>query len=287
MDVVEKIRKLEIQGATNIALEACKALYEVMKKGKEREIMKVYKELLSARPNEPLLQNLLTYMVIGYMDGEDPEELYEFCDFYIKRSRRLIPRYVNGIIEDGFKIGTICHSSLVEEAMKYLHDQGKRFEVFVLETRPRYQGRITAKNLSEYGIKVKLFVDGAVWRVVEESDVILVGADVLLPNGFINKVGTKTLAILSDTMGKEFFVLSQLLKYRVFFETGFPERIERRDPKEVWDYENENLEILNYAFDFVEKKYISAIVCEEGIFSYELVRWMIQEKYPWLFEIYF
>ncbi len=287
-EVIEKIKNLEIQGATNIAKESCKALYKEIEKGaKKEEILKDYHDLINSRPNEPLMQNLLTYLVMKYFEGENAKDILDFCLRYIERSYERIPTFVYGLVDDGFKIGTICHSSLVEKAIKYIHDQGKRIEVLVPETRPKYQGRITAKKLSEYGIKVKLFVDGEIWRVVKESDIIFVGADVLLPNGIINKVGTKTMAMMSDLMDTEFFVLAQLLKFRARFEWGFPERIEMRNPREIWDYENENLEIMNYAFDFVEKKYISGIVSEEGIFSYEIIRWVVEKRYPWLFEVYF
>ena len=46
-------------------------------------------------------------------------------------------------------------------------------------------------------------------------------------------------------------------------------KIEQRAGREVWDERNKNIHVINPAFDFTNKKYLSGVISELGILSYK------------------
>ena len=77
--------------------------------------------------------------------------------------------------------------------IRLAHEQGKRLHVYVDETRPCLQGaRLTAWELTQYGIPYDIIVDAAAGYMIRSGKVdrVLFGADRVAANGdVINKVG--------------------------------------------------------------------------------------------------
>src|SRR5690606_38033390 len=85
------------------------------------------------------------------------------------------------------------------------HDEGRRFQVYVDETRPLLQGaRLTAWELMRAGIDVTLICDNMAAQVMKEGrvDLVVVGADRIAANGdTANKIGTYGVALLAKAHG--------------------------------------------------------------------------------------
>jgi len=155
----------------------------------------------------------------------------------------------------------------------YAHKKGKKFQVFNTETRPLYQGRKTAKELSKAGIKVTMFTDSALATAMEKESKkdrefvtkVFIGADALLKQGIINKIGSRTIS--------EFAKMNKIPVYVVADSWKFTEKkvpIEQRKLNEVWDKAPRNIKIKNPAFEFVPEKYITKIISEFGVMKYGL-----------------
>ena len=113
---------------------------------------------------------------------------------------------------------------------------GKTFEVVCTESRPVFQGRITAKEMLDAGIKTTMIVDSAVRHFMNEVDLVFVGADAITSEGnVINKIGTSMVALAAREARTPFYVVSELLKFDPVTIHGDYEKIEERSPKEVWD----------------------------------------------------
>ena len=165
------------------------------------------------------------------------------------------------------KILTHCHSTNVLQALIYAKKHGKRFEVFNTETRPLFQGRKTAKQLSKANIKVTMIADNAVGDALEKggtlekADVLIIGADALLKNGdVINKIGSNMFAEIAHDNKVPVYILADSWKF-----SRRPVKIEERAHKEIWKYAPKHVKIKNPAFETVKAKYIKAIVSELGI----------------------
>ncbi|MFA5077426.1 MAG: hypothetical protein WC488_03290, partial [Candidatus Micrarchaeia archaeon] len=213
--IVKDISSLKVQGARNVAKSAVEALILQVIKSRAKSRDELYSELLevgdalaSARPTEPMMRNAIrdavkfTYMQIKTKPAQDVEALKktvvrEAASYFKKmeEDHKKVCEYGARLVPQGGKIITHCHSSTVTGILKRAKDLDVEFEVVALETRPRLQGRTTARELAEYGIKTTLAVDGAMNTFMKDADLCIVGADAISSMGdLINKVGTSTLA---------------------------------------------------------------------------------------------
>ncbi len=269
-EIILDIKSLKIQGATDVALSAILALNIKSKEVKgKNELLSFAKIIEETRPTEPGMRNLLTLYMKKVSDNlENSDEVYEQIVSDVKNSAKKIYEIGSHVIKDGASIFTVCHSSNVVGIMKKAWESGKRFQVFNAETRPHFQGRKTAKELTEFGIPVTHFVDNAAYRYIKKCDLFMFGADSINSMGdIINKVGTHNYAELSKRFDLTTYCCTSSIKFNSKTYIGEEEEIEYRDSIEVWDFQNPNLKILNPAFDKVEKESVDGIICEWGVMS--------------------
>ncbi len=112
---------------------------------------------------------------------------------------------------------TMSRSHVVERGV-----MGAR-HVIVLESSPSKEGVEMARYLKGRGVSVTVFPDSAVSYALKACDLVVVGADAVMKDGFINKTGTLPLALAARHLGKEFYVASP--KYK-FFEVKFEEKVD-------------------------------------------------------------
>jgi len=291
--VFENIRSLKIQGAENIASASVDALAASALASKARDKKTFVKELRntisflkSARPTEPALRNALRFILLQVLKSEarDPGELkllvqQEARDYH-KRSletKLKIAEYGARLIPKNASVVIHCHSSTVMRVLKKAFDDGKNPTVYCLESRPLYQGRESAAELSAYGLNTILAVDNANSRILhslKDTDLVLVGADAITSEGnLVNKIGTSPLAIAAREHDKKLYACSGTHKFDPLTLWGEGEKIEERAAIEVlskteakkWGINQRKVKILNPAFDLVEAKYVTAFVTELGV----------------------
>ncbi|MFX1327331.1 MAG: translation initiation factor eIF-2B [Promethearchaeota archaeon] len=299
----QKIKTLEIQGATNVAIKAIEYLSNYAKRLKCENIAicieNLYKAvniLIDTRPTEPAMKNGLKF-IMNKLEQEKEychvEYISDIIDKYKDRYYDLLQNSKKKIAEIGarripnadrkFVVMTHCHSSLVAAILLEAKKQGKNFRVINTETQPRLQGRKTAKKLLNAGIEVTHIVDSAMrWAVRHfQVDLILIGADSITSEGtIINKIGSRLLALVAHEEHVPFYVASPLLKYNPETNLGILEIIEMRDPQEIWNNPPEGIEILNPAFETVSRRYIDGLITEAGIFASSHVTNYFTKLYP-------
>ena len=152
---------------------------------------------------------------------------------------------------------THCHSSTVTRLLAKAKADGKDFEVICTETRPAFQGRITAKELVDLGIETTFIVDSAARTFMKNVDIVVVGADAITSEGnVVNKIGTGGIAVIAREARVPFYVVSELLKFDPETLDGECEKIEQRNPAEVWSEAPAKLVVQNPAFDVTPNRYI-------------------------------
>jgi ribose 1,5-bisphosphate isomerase len=257
--IVQDIKDLKIQGATNIALQGLKAM-------QIHSDYKSIKELISARPTEPCLQNAIKYA----KEVGNPKISYN----YLRNMDRRTEIVASKLINKNMTIYTHCHSSTVTGSIKKSEIKPK---VHNTETRPLYQGRKTAKELASIGIKVTHFVDSAAEEAIKGADMIMLGADMITTKGAYNKIGSYMVSELAKKHKTPVYIISNSWKY-----SPKELKIEEREPKEIWDTKIKNLTIKNPAFELIPNKNIKKIVCELGVLSPKKFIKKTQKAYPWI-----
>jgi len=283
--IAKDIKEIKIQGASNIEIAAIDVIKEYIIKneliGDEfiKELTENINHLVLQRPNEPKLRNSLNFILMEsntHKFDETHLKLIEEINLYEEKTKlgnKRVCEIASNMIVNGGKYLTHCHSTMVEYMFKMAHDRGLKFEVYCTETRPRYQGRITAKNLSDYGIKTTLIVDSSVTHYLKEMDYFFSGADVVFPDGSImNKVGTNLISSVCPKYSTPHIVLTTTHCCEINSLLMLTEKVEEREASEVWnamDGRPKNLNIRNPAFDIVPHELIDKFITEEGVFSAE------------------
>ena len=296
---IRDIKSIKIQGATNVAKYAIKALKykagKIKAKNKKEFLGKLYhyeQELLETRPTEPLMRNSLRYILymLKESDLKDPKELAGLIDvaaeeflFNLNKSKQRIYEIGARTIKNDSIIFTHCRSSSVTGILKEAKKQKKKFEVFCTETRPKLQGRSTAKELLKAKIPTTMVVDSAISTYIRKADMAIVGSDLInAKKELVNKIGTKNLALACKRVNVPFFCATLLAKFDPETIYGKIEEIEMRDTKEVWEKPPKKLKILNPAFDYTPRELINAYITEEGIVTPESIVDLINSKYQWV-----
>ncbi len=291
MDVVAKtvkeIRALKIQGASNIRKKAVNALLWASEKSKAKttsafrlEFLKHASILYSSRPTEPELRTSLRIIKKSISNKDlSVKEMKENIKIAVKKYETNRLKAINDIsifganlIENGSVVMTICHSSTVIEMLTKAKKKIKK--VYCLETRPLYQGRITAKELAKAGLNVTLLVDNAASTVMKECDYLFSGADAFLADGdVINKIGTNQVSYLCKRYDVKHYAVASTHKFEPATFFGKQEPIEQRSPDEIWSEKEKKkfgakkVKINNPAFDRTDSKTLEGIICEIGVFS--------------------
>ena len=296
----EKIRKLQVQGARNVAIAAVKAIQTQAEQTKAKnktqflsELKEAQKIFSASRETEPLMRNAICWIITQVQSAKTEkvdvlsQNVIANASQFLKdleASKERIAEIGAKRIRDGSVVFTHCHSSTVTRLLAKAKTEGKNFKVICTETRPAFQGRITAKELVDLGIETTFIVDSAARTFMGNVNLVIVGADAITSEGnVVNKIGSSGIAVLANEARVPLYVVSELLKFDPETLKGECEKIEQRSPSEVWSDAPEKLLVRNPAFDVTPNRYIHGLICEEGIIPPQSIVEVIRRRHPWLF----
>jgi len=304
LKLAEDIKTMRIRGAAQIGRAAAEGLSIAamnIRTESPQEYMDqlegAYRLLLNTRPTAVSLPNALRYVMhrvrLAFKKGMDVDELRAITvraaeDF--KKSSQEAVRRISDIgakrIKNGDLIMTHCNSSVAISILKEAKRQGKEFRVIATETRPRFQGRLTAKALSEAGIPVTLIVDSAARYFMPKVDKVIVGADVVTANGaVVNKIGTSQIALAAKEARVRVFGGAETYKFSPSTVLGELVEIEERPPEEVVPPEElsqlKGVTVANPAFDVTPPEFIDIIITERGIIPPQASVLILMEEFGW------
>lgn len=196
---------------------------------------------------------------------------------------RLIGEHGAKLIKEGGKLMTHCNAGALATVdygtaiapMRVAWRSGRRFFVYVSETRPRLQGmKLTSYELVNEGIPHSIIVDGASGHFLRKGvDLVIVGADRIAANGdFANKVGTFEKAVLAKELGVPFYVAAPVSTFDFGLSSGKEIVIEDRGEEEITFFDGRRIApegsvALNPSFDMTPSKYVTGFITEEGILA--------------------
>jgi methylthioribose-1-phosphate isomerase len=185
------------------------------------------------------------------------------------------------LIPHGCAVLTICNSGPLATGgigtalgtIIYAHKHRRVGEVFVPETRPRMQGRLTAWELERAGVPFTVIADGAVGALLASKHIgiALVGADRIAANGdTANKVGTYTMAVLCREHRVPFIVVAPESTRDLSCPDGSHIRVEERSTGEIAVIEGKRVmpkewRMWNPAFDITPRALVTSYVTENGV----------------------
>jgi translation initiation factor 2B subunit (eIF-2B alpha/beta/delta family) len=168
------------------------------------------------------------------------------------------------LIGDSGCLATCSYSSTVCETFRIERQQGKRFKVFVAESRSDddkfLYGKVLAAFLKSIDVPAEVFPDKDVQRYVPKAECVLVGADsVLFDGSVINGKPTYELAVKAKECGIPFYSVCETSKANTL------------------SYLGKNVE-LKKGFDLVPSNLITGIVTEKGILGANAIVEIMRES---------
>jgi len=199
-------------------------------------------------------------------------------------ANRLIGKHGAELIRDGDVILTHCNAGALATVdygtalgvIRAAWEQGKKIRVIATETRPKLQGaRLTTYELKRDGIPVTLITDNMVGYVMYKRmvDKVIVGADRIVRDAVINKIGTYAIAVLAKEHNIPFYVTAPKSSFDLS-RSSMDVTIEERRSEEVTHIGSqriapEGVNVLNPAFDITPLEYVTAVICEDGVLRKE------------------
>jgi ribose 1,5-bisphosphate isomerase len=302
--IADDIRSMRTRGAGRIARAAVQGLMIATEQSKTKTIKELLCDvsraaqlLYDTRPSAVSLPNGLRYFFtrLEALAGKisDITELKKQAELIGKNfitmsinAVKSIGQIGSRLILDGDVIFTYCNSATAAEILITAHEMGKHFTVFVPETRPKFQGHISATWLDKAGISCSLITDNSIRYLIDRGDKAFVGADSVTANGaVVNKIGTSLMALAADEARVDFFVAAESYKFSPLTMVGELIEIEERDKSEVISPEKlalwKHVDVRNPAFDVTPPEYIDAIISEKGIIPPQGAIALLHEEYGW------
>ncbi|MGB9806333.1 MAG: S-methyl-5-thioribose-1-phosphate isomerase [Thermoproteota archaeon] len=294
-EVAEAVKSMKIRGAPIIGVACAFAIAIEANKLRSGDIKNAIKKLeevanylKSTRPTGRNLFWAVDKVLEASRNSKDINSLKknvvriaeEIAEKDIATNKVLVENGAK-LIEDGDVVLTHCNSGRLATvaygtalgSIIRAWKSGKRFKIFITETRPLLQGaRLTAWELRKEKIPFHLITDNMVAFIMKKEKInkVFVGADRVWSDGSVaNKIGTFSIAIISKALGSKFFVVAPSSTFDL---NSKPDEsiVEFRKEDEVTSVRGLRIaprgtKALNPAFDITPPKYITAIITERGI----------------------
>jgi len=300
-DVASAIKEMKLRGAPLIGVAAAYglALTAFYSKAEKRE--ELMKELMMSaavlRKTRPTAVNL--FWAIDRVMKRAQETLgtkEALAEAVVAEAQRMadedvmvnrkMGKHGSKLIEDGDVVLTHCNAGSLATVdygtalgvVRAAIEEGKNVKVIACETRPKLQGaRLTCYELMRDNISVTLIADTMVGYVMSKGlvDKVVVGADRIVRDAVLNKIGTYNVAVLASEHGIPFYVAAPTSTMDQS-HTSEDAIIEERSPHEVTNVRSERIapegvKVLNPAFDITPLEYVDAVITEEGILYPEVL----------------
>ncbi|MBI2560945.1 MAG: hypothetical protein HYW08_00735 [candidate division NC10 bacterium] len=191
------------------------------------------------------------------------DALLRFADG-IDRGLGLTVRHGAALVRSRSLVLTYSNSTAVRLALWRAMGAGRRFEVVCSESRPMREGVRLARRLAALGIPVHLVVDAALAEWMERADLVLLGADAILSDVAMNKVGTGPLLQAARRLGVPAFVLADRSKWLPDALARFW-RVREEAPEEIARPGLPNLRVHHRYFGAAPISLVTGLVWEGGV----------------------
>ena len=276
-EMAEAISNMTIRGAPSIGAAAAYGI--ALASLRNDNLDKAAKILKATRPTAHDL-----FYAVDLMLSKRNENLSRSADEYADSIVEMcykIGQNGSHLIKNGYRVLTHCNAGALATVdfgtalapIRVAHRAGKKFFVYVDETRPRLQGaKLTAWELMNEGIDHAIIPDNAAGHYMKDSvDIVIVGADRIARNGdFANKIGTYSKAVLAKENGVPFYVAAPISTFDRKIKNGKQIPIEERSEDEVLFLNERRIapkgsRALNPAFDVTPARYVKGFITERGL----------------------
>ena len=245
------------------------------------------KKILKNQPNMVLLRkstnNVLIYFKRLVKSDKESGQVIRAIDKKIIAIERDINTRVEKIANTGSriiaptnKLMTISNSTLVKNIIDKAHAQKRKFEVFCCKSHPPDEGVHLAEALDKSGVKTTLISDSQIGVFMQEMNLVLIGADRIYDNGFVNKAGTLSLCLTAKYFNIPVYLAVETTK--ILSESERVIKVISHDKNEVYNGGRKKLSVKNVYYEKIPIDLIHKVICEDSVFdTVDFINWYLKE----------
>ena len=219
---------------------------------------------------------------ISSVDITTPEsaakkDLFHAIDNFIREritiADELIAKKGSEKIRDGDIILTYGKSSIVQRTLAKAFQDGKKFKVIVVDSRPLFEGKNLASSLSQLGLEVQYALINSIDGIVKSATKAFLGAHAMMSNGRLySRIGSALVAMAAHEAKIPVIVCCESIKFtdRVALDSFVHNEIAPPDELVIsgagldgWR-DVPNLQVLNLMYDLTPAEYINMVITEYG-----------------------
>ncbi|MFN2362387.1 MAG: translation initiation factor eIF-2B [Marinobacter sp.] len=268
-NLLKVLREDYESGATSLALKTLKGLAEYLEETRPRPgtLARLLDELRGARPSMIVIGNAMAQVESRLADGDSPMAAVNEVTSKLENASAAIAQHARRQIPADAVIMTHSASSVVMELFHLLAHEQQRFSVICTQSSPGMEGHQLAIALNELGVPVTLITDAQMGLFVSRADVVITGCDTWLADEhFINKSGTRLLALAARADNKPFWVLGD--SFRHSNQASNDVSLEEMPVSELRAPEGEWITPRNIYFETVPESLVTGRINEQGVFSF-------------------
>jgi len=255
-------------GASGIAAQVIAILADGVAEG--GDLAPLARALVQAQPSMAPVWNLVRHALAA---AESPTVFQDYVNRVVRAPRTLVREAVTFFRPQAntapFRVVTLSASGTVLRTLTALAEQ-QRLEVACAEGHPALEGRRMAASLAASGVAVTHYSDAALGQALDTVDVVMVGADAVSPDWFLNKSGTRLLAAAAAHQGIPVYVCATRDK---FVSRSVAARLTIREEaaSEIWQAPPAGITVRNRYFETVPLDLVTAVISDFGVLGAALV----------------
>eukprot|EP00051_Salpingoeca_urceolata_P024336 m.426721 g.426721 ORF g.426721 m.426721 type:complete len:675 (+) comp20222_c11_seq13:112-2136(+) len=207
------------------------------------------------------------------------ESVDKFLDERIVLAQVRISELAREKIHDGDVILVFMGSQLLYNILRDAHDEGIKFQVYVVDARPALSGRSLVEKLAAKGIRCSYVMITGLSYIINQVSKVFLSAHALLANGYVmGRVGASMVALMAKTANVPVLVCCETYKFCervqtdsfVFNELGDPDDLagprlgHPNTTLKDWE-ENPSLKLLNLCYDVTPAEFVDGVITELGM----------------------
>ncbi|HUJ41206.1 MAG TPA: hypothetical protein VLW54_11730 [Candidatus Acidoferrales bacterium] len=214
-----RVARDRTSGAAQLALQSVMAVQAWLRRHprpSEAELEEVALRLLRLQSSMAPILRLANEVALAADSGDHARALASRLRAFrrcLEHSRARIARHFATGLDHAARatMATYSFSSTVIRALTAARP--RLASVLVAESRPEFEGRLTAERLSRAGVPVQYTTDAGLLGLLHSASVLVLGADAVLSHVFVNKVGTRTACLAARDAGLSVLLLSDSTKF--------------------------------------------------------------------------
>ncbi|MFA8449648.1 MAG: hypothetical protein ACEPOW_03020 [Bacteroidales bacterium] len=237
------------------------------------QIISILSEFQSDMSDFIVMNHFLNEIIDRIKRSGDIVDLGRWCSHYEYEWKDIADRMAGNFLEtvELSKKNVLLHSNsgTIHSIFNQLKDKDLSINLIQTESRPNNEGVLQAEQLAAMGYPIRLTIDASTHQVMDEVDLIILGADSIYQDYFINKIGSYPIVSAARQFQVPVFVIADSRK----FWTSVPATSVRKwngpvnyNPEEVYSGSVKGIEVINHYFESIPNRYVTAFITENQVF---------------------